>query len=137
MAKQDTLAKGAGALGFIAAGGMGSAARLPLRVATLGMLGKPAPGMPRGMRTGRRNLGPALISLAAANQQLVGAVYGAGRTRRVLRRVSLLGVAAAGVAVATADESQRKALLAQGQSLLTQGEAILDRSGVLDKVLGV
>jgi hypothetical protein len=136
MERQDSLARGAGMVGFAAAGGLTGT----LRLVTLGALGRPAvPRYMRSIRPGRNNMGPALVTLAAANQQLIGAVY--GRRGSFLRRVSLLGVAAAGIAVATADEKQRQALLEHGQALLTpalkHGEEILERTGVLDKVLGV
>jgi len=76
-------------------------------------------------------LAPAMMSLAATNQQLLGLV---GLRRSVLWRAIPLGIAAAGVAYLTADEEQRQAMLAQGQALAEQAGGLLTSSGVLDKL---
>jgi len=76
-------------------------------------------------------LAPALMSLAATNQQLLGLV---GSRRNIMWRVVPLGIAAAGVAYLTADEEQRAAMLEQGQALAEQAGGLISSSGVLDKV---
>lgn len=76
-------------------------------------------------------LAPAMMSLAATNQQLLGLV---GSRRSVLWRVLPLGIAAAGVAYLTADEEQRQSMLEQGQALAEQAGGLLTSSGVLDKL---
>jgi len=84
------------------------------------------------MRSRRMNqLAPAMMSLAATNQQLLGLV---GSRRSILWRALPLGIAAAGVAYLTADEEGREALLAQGQALAEQAGGLLTSSGVLDKL---
>jgi hypothetical protein len=84
------------------------------------------------MRSRRMNqLAPAMMSLAATNQQLLGLV---GSRRSILWRALPLGIAAAGVAYLTADEEQRAAMLEQGQALAEQAGGLLTNSGVLDKL---
>ncbi len=120
-ASQGELAQRGAAVGFIAGGGLTGALRLPLRALFL-------PPQPRGMRgrpMSRRKLRSAVVSLATANQELAGLV----RPRHPLRRAMVLGVTAAGVAVAAASPEQR-------QAMLQEGEAFLDRTGILDRVIG-
>ena len=76
-------------------------------------------------------LAPALMSLAATNQQLLGLV---GSRRNIMWRVVPLGIAAAGVAYLTADEDGRAAMLEQGQALAEQAGGLITGSGVLDKL---
>jgi hypothetical protein len=84
------------------------------------------------MRSRRMNqLAPAMMSLAATNQQLLGLV---GSRRSILWRALPLGIAAAGVAYLTADEDGRAAMLQQGQALAEQAGGLLTGSGVLDKL---
>jgi len=84
------------------------------------------------MRSRKLNqLAPAMMSLAATNQQLLGLV---GSRRSILWRVVPLGIAAAGVAYLTADEDGRAAMLEQGQALAEQAGGLLTNSGVLDKL---
>ncbi|MDX6691158.1 MAG: hypothetical protein QOG15_2615 [Solirubrobacteraceae bacterium] len=84
------------------------------------------------MRSRRMNqLAPAMMSLAATNQQLLGLV---GSRRSILWRAAPLAVAAAGVAYLTADEDGRAAMQAQAQALAEQAGGLLTSSGVLDKL---
>ncbi|MDQ3678843.1 MAG: hypothetical protein M3401_18940 [Actinomycetota bacterium] len=76
-------------------------------------------------------LAPAMMSLAATNQQLLGLV---GSRRNILWRAVPLGIAVAGVAYLTAEEEQRAAMLEQGQALLEQAGGLVTSSGVLDKL---
>lgn len=76
-------------------------------------------------------LAPAMMSLAATNQQLLGLV---GSRRNILWRVVPLGVAAAGFRYMTAEPEEREAMVEQAQALLAQGQAMLESTGVLDKV---
>lgn len=113
-ARQMRVAQGAAALGFVA-----------------GLRHTPA-WKGSHMRSRRMNqLAPAMMSLAATNQQLLGLV---GSRHSILWRVVPLGIAAAGVAYLTADEEQRQAMLEQGQALAEQAGGLLTSSGVLDKL---
>jgi multidrug efflux pump subunit AcrA (membrane-fusion protein) len=76
-------------------------------------------------------LAPAMMSLAATNQQLLGLV---GSRRNVLWRIVPIGIAAAGFRYATAEPDERQAMLEQAQALLSQGQAVLESTGVLEKV---
>ena len=76
-------------------------------------------------------LAPAMMSLAATNQQLLGLV---GSRRNILWKVVPLGIAAAGFRYATAEPDEREAMLEQAQALLAQGQSMLESSGVLEKV---
>ena len=76
-------------------------------------------------------LAPAMMSLAATNQQLLGLV---GRRRNMLWRVVPLSIAAAGFRYATAEPDERQAMVEQAQALLSQGQAMLESSGVMEKV---
>ena len=76
-------------------------------------------------------LAPAMMSLAATNQQLLGLV---GSRRNIMWKIVPLGIAAAGFRYATAEPDEREAMLEQAQALLSQGQAMLESSGVLDKV---
>jgi len=110
--------------------------RVAQRAAALGFavgMGRRTPAWKGShMRSRRMNqLAPAMMSLAATNQQLLGLV---GLRRSVLWRAIPLGIAAAGVAYLTADEEQRQAMLAQGQALAEQAGGLLTSSGVLDKL---
>jgi hypothetical protein len=119
------------AAGFVVGGGIGATLGIPMR-----MLGG-APRTPawkgKRMRNSKLNaqLAPAMMSLAATNQQLLGLV---GSRRNILWRVVPLGIAAAGFRYATAEPEEREAMLEQAQALLAQGQAVLESSGVLDKV---
>jgi hypothetical protein len=76
-------------------------------------------------------LAPAMMSLAATNQQLLGLV---GSRHGVLRRALPLAIGAAGLAYLTADQEQREAIQAQAQALFEQASGILTSSGVLDRL---
>lgn len=76
-------------------------------------------------------LAPAMMSLAATNQQLLGLV---GSRRSILWRVVPLGIAAAGFRYVTAEPEEREAMVEQAQALLAQGQAMLESSGVMEKV---
>jgi hypothetical protein len=119
------------AAGFVAGGGIGAALSVPMRVLGAG----PRTPAWKGRRMRNRNLNaqlaPAMMSLAATNQQLLGLV---GSRRNILWRVVPLGIAAAGFRYATAEPEERAAMLEQAQALLSQGQAVLESSGVLDKV---
>lgn len=84
-----------------------------------------------GNRKLNAQLAPAMMSLAATNQQLLGLV---GSRRNVMWKIVPLGIAAAGFRYATAEPDEREAMLEQAQALLSQGQAMLESSGVLDKV---
>jgi len=85
------------------------------------------------MRNTKRNaqLAPAMMSLAATNQQLLGLV---GSRRSIMWKIVPLGIAAAGFRYATAEPDERAAMLEQAQALLAQGQSVLESTGVLDKV---
>ena len=76
-------------------------------------------------------LAPAMMSLAATNQQLLGLI---GSRRNIMWKVIPLGIAAAGFRYATAEPDEREAMLEQAQALLAQGQSMLESSGVLEKV---
>ena len=116
LAREDRVARSVAAVGFA----VGLARRTPA-----------LKGHRMRSRKINAQLAPALMSLAATNQQLLGLV---GSRRSVLWRVVPLGVAAAGVAFLTADEEQRAAILEQGQALAEQAGGLLTSSGVLDKL---
>jgi hypothetical protein len=119
------------AAGFVVGGGLGATLSVPMRV--LG--GGPRTPAWKGKRMRNRKLNaqlaPAMMSLAATNQQLLGLV---GSRRNILWRVVPLGIAAAGFRYATAEPEEREAMLEQAQALLAQGQAVLESTGVLDKV---
>ena len=119
------------ATGFVIGGGIGATLSVPMRV--LG--GGPRTPAWKGSRMRNRKLNaqlaPAMMSLAATNQQLLGLI---GPRRNILWRVVPLAVAAAGVRYATAEPEEREAMLEQAQALLSQGQAVLESTGVLDKV---
>ena len=119
------------ATGFAVGGGIGATLSIPMRM--LG--GGPRTPAWKGKRMRNRKLNaqlaPAMMSLAATNQQLLGLV---GSRRNVLWRIVPLAVAAAGVRYATAEPEEREAMLEQAQALLSQGQAVLESTGVLDKV---
>ena len=116
LAREDRVARSVAAVGFA----VGLARRTPA-----------LKGHRMRSRKINAQLAPALMSLAATNQQLLGLV---GSRRSVLWRVVPLGVAAAGVAFLTADEEQRAAILEQGQALAEQAGGLITSSGVLDKL---
>jgi hypothetical protein len=120
------------AAGFVAGGGLGATIGLPLRAVGLGPR-TPAWKGKRIMRNRKLNaqMAPAMMSLAATNQQLLGLV---GSRRNILWRVVPLGIAAAGFRYATAEPDERQAMLEQAQALLAQGQAVLESTGVLEKV---
>jgi len=119
------------AAGFVAGGGIGATLGLPLRAIGVG----PRTPAWKGtrMRNTKRNaqLAPAMMSLAATNQQLLGLV---GSRRSIMWKIVPLGIAAAGFRYATAEPDERAAMLEQAQALLAQGQSVLESSGVLDKV---
>ena len=119
------------ATGFVIGGGIGATLSVPMRV--LGVGPRTPAWKGRRMRNRKLNaqLAPAMMSLAATNQQLLGLV---GSRRSILWRVVPLAVAAAGVRYATAEPEEREAMLEQAQALLSQGQAVLESTGVLDKV---
>jgi hypothetical protein len=120
------------AAGFIAGGGITATAGLPLRAIGLGPRTPSLKGM--RMRSSRKmnaQLAPAMMSLAATNQQLLGLV---GSRRNIMWRIVPLGVAAAGFRYMTAEPDERQQMVEQAQALLSQGQAMLESSGVLDKV---
>jgi len=116
LAREQRVAQGAAAVGFA----VGFARRTPA-----------LKGHRMRSRKINAQLAPALMSLAATNQQLLGLV---GSRRSIMWRVVPLGLAAAGVAYLTADEEQRAAMLQQGQALAEQAGGLLTNSGVLDKL---
>lgn len=85
------------------------------------------------MRSSKLNaqLAPAMMSLAATNQQLLGLV---GSRRNILWRVVPLGIAAAGFRYMTAEPDERQAMVEQAQALAAQGQAMLESTGVMEKV---
>ncbi|MGI8730809.1 MAG: hypothetical protein ACR2LK_12620 [Solirubrobacteraceae bacterium] len=117
--------------GFVAGGGIGAAAGLPLRAVGIGPRTPALKG--RRMRKSKLNaqLAPAMMSLAATNQQLLGLV---GSRRNIMWRVVPLGIAAAGFRYMTAEPDERQAMVEQAQALAAQGQAMLESSGVLEKV---
>jgi hypothetical protein len=119
------------AAGFVAGGGIGATLGLPLRVVGFGPRTPALKGRRMSNRKLNAQLAPAMMSLAATNQQLLGLV---GSRRNVLWRVVPLGIAAAGFRYATAEPDERQAMLEQAQALLSQGQAVLESTGVLDKV---
>jgi hypothetical protein len=129
--REEVLTSAAAVAGFVAgAGGVGAVVGMPLRAVGLGRRTPALKGM--RMRNSKRNaqLAPAMYSLAATNAQLLGLV---GR-RHPMLALARLGVVAAGVAYATADEATRKAMLDQATGLLEQGGNLVASSGLLDKV---
>jgi len=130
-ARDAGLTRAAVAVGFVAGGGIGATLGLPLRAIGYG----PRTSAWKGKRMRNRKidaqLAPAMMSLAATNQQLLGLV---GSRRNVLWRIVPLGIAAAGFRYATAEPDERQAMLEQAQALLSQGQAVLESSGVLEKV---
>ncbi len=119
------------AAGFIAGGGLGATVGLPLRAIGIGSRTPAWKG--KRMRNSKLNaqLAPAMMSLAATNQQLLGLV---GSRRNIMWRVVPLGIAAAGFRYMTAEPDERQAMVEQAQALAAQGQAMLESSGVLDKV---
>lgn len=118
-------------VGFIAGGGIGATVGLPLRAIGIGSRTPAWKG--KRMRNSKLNaqLAPAMMSLAATNQQLLGLV---GSRRNIMWRVVPLGIAAAGFRYMTAEPDERQAMLDQAQALAAQGQAMLESSGVLEKV---
>jgi len=119
------------AAGFVAGGGIGAAWSVPMRVLGAGPRTPAWKGKRMRSRKIDAQLAPAMMSLAATNQQLLGLV---GSRRNILWRVVPLGIAAAGFRYATAEPEERAAMLEQAQALLAQGQAVLESTGVLDKV---
>jgi hypothetical protein len=115
--------------GFVAGGGIGATLSVPMRV-----LGGGTPAW-KGKRMRNRKLNaqlaPAMMSLAATNQQLLGLV---GSRRNILWRVAPLAIGAAAFRYATAEPDERAAMLEQAQALLAQGQAVLESTGVMEKV---
>lgn len=116
LAREHRVAQGVAAVGFA----VGMARRTPA-----------LKGHRMRSRKTNAQLAPALMSLAATNQQLLGLV---GSRHSVMWRIIPLGIAAAGVAFLTADEEQRASILEQGQALAEQAGGMLTSSGVLDKL---
>lgn len=123
--------RAAAAVGFIAGGGLGATVGLPLRAIGIGSRTPAWKG--KRMRNSKLNaqLAPAMMSLAATNQQLLGLV---GSRRNIMWRVVPLGIAAAGFRYMTAEPDERQAMIEQAQALAAQGQAMLESSGVLEKV---
>lgn len=119
------------AAGFVAGGGVGATLGLPMRAMGLGARTPRSKGRHMSNRKLNAQLAPAMMSLAATNQQLLGLV---GSRRNILWRVVPLGIAAAGFRYMTAEPDEREAMVEQAQALLAQGQAVLESSGVLDKV---
>jgi hypothetical protein len=119
------------AAGFVAGGGISAALGLPLRAMGAGPRTPAWKGKHMRNRKLNAQLAPAMMSLAATNQQLLGLV---GSRRNILWRVVPLGIAAAGFRYATAEPDEREAMLEQAQALLAQGQAVLESTGVLEKV---
>lgn len=118
------------AAGFVAGGGISATLGLPLRA--MGVVRTSAlKGRHMSNRKLNAQLAPAMMSLAATNQQLLGLV---GSRRNILWRVVPLGIAAAGFRYMTAEPDEREAMVEQAQALLAQGQAVLESTGVLDKV---
>lgn len=116
--------------GFVVGGGISATLGLPLRA--MGVVRTPAlKGRHMSNRKLNAQLAPAMMSLAATNQQLLGLV---GSRRNILWRIVPLGVAAAGFRYMTAEPEEREAMVEQAQALLSQGQAMLESTGVLDKV---
>ncbi len=129
--REDVLASAAVAIGFVAgAGGVGAAAGMPLRAIGFGRRTPALKGMRMRNRKLNAQLAPAMYSLAATNSQLLGLVG----HRRPMFALARLGIVAAGVAYATADEETRKQIRDQASGLLEQGASVVTNSGVLDKV---
>jgi hypothetical protein len=119
------------AAGFIAGGGLTATAGLPLRAIGLGPRTPSLKGMRMRSRKMNAQLAPAMMSLAATNQQLLGLV---GSRRNIMWRIVPLGVAAAGFRYMTAEPDERQQMVEQAQALLSQGQAMLESTGVLEKV---
>ena len=119
------------AAGFVAGGGVGATLGLPLRAMGLRAHTPVLKGRHMSNRKLNAQLAPAMMSLAATNQQLLGLV---GSRRNILWRVVPLGIAAAGFRYVTAEPDEREAMLEQAQALLAQGQAMLESSGVMEKV---
>lgn len=130
-ARDAGLTRAAVAAGFVAGGGIGATLGLPLRAVGYGPRTPAWKGKRMRNRKMNAQLAPAMMSLAATNQQLLGLV---GSRRNVLWRIVPLGIAAAGFRYATAEPDERQAMLEQAQALLSQGQAVLESTGVLDKV---
>ena len=119
------------AAGFVAGGGVGATLGLPLRAMGLRAHTPVVKGRHMSSRKLNAQLAPAMMSLAATNQQLLGLV---GSRRSILWRVVPLGIAAAGFRYITAEPDEREAMVEQAQALLAQGQAMLESSGVMEKV---
>jgi len=119
------------AAGFVAGGGVGATLGLPLRAMGLRARTPALKGRHMSNRKLDAQLAPAMMSLAATNQQLLGLV---GSRRNILWRVVPLAVAAAGFRYMTAEPEEREAMVEQAQALLSQGQAVLESSGVMEKV---
>lgn len=116
------------ATGFVVGGGIGATLSIPKRILGGG------PTLKGGRMRNRKlnaQLAPAMLSLAATNQQLLGLV---GSRHSPLWKLAGLGVAAAGIRYVTAEPEEREAMLEQAQALLSQGQAVLESTGVLDKL---
>lgn len=119
------------AAGFVAGGGIGATVGLPLRALGIGPRTPSLKGMRMRSRKMNAQLAPAMMSLAATNQQLLGLV---GSRRNIMWRIVPLGVAAAGFRYMTAEPDERQQMVEQAQALLSQGQAMLESTGVLDRV---
>jgi hypothetical protein len=119
------------AAGFVVGGGLTATLGLPLRAIGVGSRTPSLKGMRMRNRKMNAQIAPAMMSLAATNQQLLGLI---GPRRNILWRVVPLGIAAAGFRYATAEPDERQQMVEQAQALLSQGQAMLESTGVLDKV---
>lgn len=130
-ARETGRSRAALAAGFVAGGGLTATLGLPLRAIGIGPRTPSLKGMRMRNRKMNAQLAPAMMSLAATNQQLLGLI---GSRRNVMWRIVPLGIAAAGFRYATAEPDERQQMVEQAQALLSQGQAMLESSGVLDKV---
>jgi hypothetical protein len=119
------------AAGFVVGGGITATLALPLRAMGVGPRNPAWKGNRMRNRKLNAQLAPAMMSLAATNQQLLGLV---GSRHSILWRIVPLGIAAAGFRYATAEPDERAQMVEQAQALLAQGQAVLESSGVLEKV---
>jgi hypothetical protein len=121
--ESDRLTGLALALGFLGGGGVGGTARLPWKVVRVA-LGRPTSRSlmeVNHMRSDRhtRQLGRALVAVAAADRQLRGRRgRSAGRIVGLLRRLSVIGTAGAGIAYVLSEDEYRDALAKLGDDLL-------------------
>jgi len=115
LARENVVASGAAAVGFAIG---------------LGRTTQAWKGSHMRSRKFNSQLAPAIMSLAATNQQLLGLV---GSRHSILRRAVPMVIGAAGLAYLTADAETRETMQAQAQALLEQAGGLLTSSGVIDR----